>query len=231
MRAHRFARTTLARFATLAALLAAPAVHAQQVVTDQTIMVGKAQATVERLRRDPDMESHIAALLPRARAVLVVPDLVKGGFLIGAEYGTGVLLTRDPSGRWSGPAFYSVASGSLGLQIGLQDAETMYIIMTDGGLRAVMENRFKAGGTAGVALLHVGAGAEASTTFNSGGDIYAFNKAVGAYGGASLEGSGILPRHSWNAAYYGGNPSPEDIVIARRLDAPQADRLRDLLAR
>lgn len=210
----------------------APPVLAQNVVTDQTMMVGKAQATVERLRRDPNMERNIASLLPRARGVLIVPDLVKGGFLLGAEYGTGVLLTRDAaSGRWSGPAFYSVASGSVGLQIGLQDAESLFIIMTDGGLRAIMEDRFKAGADAGVALAHLGAGAEASTTLNVGADIYAFSKAVGAYGGATLEGSGILPRHSWNAAYYGGNPSPEDIVIARRLDAPQADRLRDLLAR
>lgn len=217
--------------ATVAALLAPPLAQAQQVVTDQTMMVGKAAATVERLRRDPAMESNIAPLLGRARAVLIVPDLVKAGFFLGGEYGTGVLLTRDPSGRWSGPAFYSIASGSLGLQIGLQDSETIYLIMTDNGLRAVMDNRFKAGAGAGVALLHVGAGAAAATTMQSGGDIYAFSKAVGAYGGATLEGSGILPRHSWNAAYYGGNPAPEDILIARRLDAPQADRLRDFLAR
>jgi len=216
-----------------AALMAlSPPVLAQNVVTDQTMMVGKAKSTVERLRSDPNMERNIAPLLGRARAVLIVPDLVKGGFLLGAEYGTGVLLTRDAaSGRWSGPAFYSVASGSIGLQIGLQDAEAMFIIMTDGGLRAVMEDRFKAGADAGIAVAHLGAGAEAATTLNVGADIYAFSKAVGVYGGATLEGSGILPRHAWNAAYYGGNPSPEDIVVARRLDAPQADRLRDLLAR
>lgn len=218
--------------AALAAAIAPVPAGAQNVVTDQTLMVGKARSTVERLRSDPNMEANIASLLPRAHGVLIVPDLVKGGFFIGAEYGTGVLLTRDPDTRqWSGPAFYSVASGSVGLQIGLQDAEAMFIIMTPGGLRAVMENRFKAGADAGVALLHLGAGAEASTTLNAGADIYAFSKAVGAYGGATLEGSGILPRHSWNAAYYGGNPAPEDILIARRLDAPQADRLRDLLAR
>jgi lipid-binding SYLF domain-containing protein len=227
----RLARSAAAL--TLALMLAplAPAM-AQQVVTDQTRMIGKAQNTVERLRTDPYQESSIGKLLPRARAVLVIPDLVKGGFILGGEYGTGVLLTRDPGdGRWSGPAFYSIASGSLGLQVGLQDAEALYIIMSDGGLRAVMENRFKAGADAGVALLHVGAGAQAATTLNGGADIYAFSKAVGVYGGATLAGSGILPRHSWNAAYYGGNPSPEDIVIARRIDSPQANRLRDLLAR
>lgn len=213
----------------LAVLVAVP-VRAE-VISDQTRMVAKAVATVERLRGDPRLQPQIDRLLARARAVLVVPDLVKGGFILGAEYGTGVLLTRDASGRWSGPAFYSVASGSLGLQIGLQDAEALFIIMSEGGLRAVMENRVKAGADAGVAFAHVGAGAEAATTLNVGADIYAFSKAVGAYGGATLEGSGILPRHSWNAAYYGGNPLPEDIVVHRRIDSPQADRLRDVLAR
>jgi Uncharacterized conserved protein len=220
----------LKRFTFIFALaLAAPA--GAQGVGDQTQTVNRAVSTIERLRSDSKIEPNVRSLLARARAVLIVPDLVKGGFIIGAEYGTGVLLTRDGQGRWSGPAFYSVASGSIGLQIGVKDAETLFVIMNDGALRAIMENRFKAGADAGVALAHVGAGAEAATTLNAGADIYAFSKAVGVYGGASLEGSGILPRHSWNAAYYGGNPSPEDILIARRLDSPQADRLRDILGR
>lgn len=202
-----------------------------EAVTDQTMLVAKAANTVERLRRDTGMQRDLENRLSRARAVLIVPDLVKGGFILGAEWGTGVLLTRDASGQWSGPAFYSVASGSVGLQVGVQDAEAIFVIMSDAGLRAVMENRFKAGADAGIAVAHVGAGAEAATTSNTGADIYAFNKAMGAYGGASLEGSGILPRHSWNAAYYGGNPTPEDIVINRRLDSPQAIRLRDVLGR
>ncbi|CAA7616315.1 lipid-binding SYLF domain-containing protein [Magnetospirillum sp. UT-4] len=219
----------------LVALLLAVGVAAKpaaaEPAAETTRMVAKAATSIERLRRDPQLQGDIDALLARARAVLIVPDLVKGGFIIGAEYGTGVLLTKGGDGRWSGPAFYSVASGSVGLQIGLQDAETLYVIMSEGGLKAVMDNRFKAGAGAGVALAHVGAGASAATTTHAGADIYAFNKAVGAYGGATLDGSGILPRHSWNAAYYGNNPAPEDILIARSVDSPQADRLRDVLGR
>lgn len=217
----------------MAVLLAAALVPAAsaQAVTDQTRLVAKAVTTVERLRREPNMSKDLERLLSRARAVLVIPDLVKGGFLIGAEYGTGVLLGRDSSGSWSGPAFYSVASGSVGLQVGLQDAEVVYVIMSEGGLRAIMDNRFKASADVGVAVATIGAGAEAATTTNAGADIYAFSKAVGAYGGASLEGAGILPRETWNAAYYGGGPTPADIVLKRSVDNPQADRLRDVLAR
>jgi len=177
------------------------------------------------------MQVDITNLLGRARAVLIVPDLVKGGFIFGAEYGTGVLLAKSADGHWSGPAFYSVASGNFGLQIGLQDASSLYIIMSDGGLSAIMNNRLKLGADAGIAVAVVGAGASASTTTNAGADVYAFNTAIGLYGGVSLEGSAILPRESWNAAYYGGNPSPTDIVVARRVDNPQTDHLRDLLAR
>lgn len=213
----------------LAAIVAAP-VRAEPV-TDQTRMVARAVATVERLRREANLAPDLERALARARAVLVVPDLVKGGFVVGAEYGTGVLLTRGADGQWSGPAFYSVASGSVGLQVGVQNAETVYVILTQGGLDAILSNRIKAGAEAGVAVVTAGAGAEASTTSNLGADIVAFSKAVGLFGGASLEGAGILPRHSWNAAYYGGNPQPEDILLTRSVDNPQADRLRGVLGR
>lgn len=212
------------------ALLFAPSAWAQ-AVTDQTQMVTKAVNTVERLRSETGRQKQIAEKLAAARAVLIVPDLVKGGFLLGAEYGTGVLLTRGKDGLWSGPAFYSVASGSLGLQIGLQDAETLFVIMSDNGLDAVMNDRMKLGAAANVAVAVVGVGAEADTTTNAGADIYAFSNAAGLFAGVSLNGSGILPRHSWNAAYYGGTPLPEDILISRRLDSPQANRLKDVLTR
>lgn len=201
------------------------------MVNDQTLMVGKAVTTVERLRGDTNFGPTMVDLLGRAKAVLVIPDLVKGGFILGAQYGTGVLLSKGKDGRWSGPAFYSIAAGSIGLQIGLQDAEAVYVIMNDGGLSAVVDNKFKAGAGAGVAVATVGAGAEANTTTNVGADIYAFSKAVGLYGGAALDGAGILPRHAWNAAYYGGNPTPEDILFKRNPDSRQADRLRDILSR
>ncbi|RAU22785.1 hypothetical protein CU669_05180 [Paramagnetospirillum kuznetsovii] len=215
---------------TLMMLLSVGSARADQV-TDQTMMVGKAVTTVERLRADSNFGQTMVDLLARAKAVMVVPDLVKGGFILGAQYGTGVLLAKGKDGRWSGPAFYSIAAGSVGLQIGLQDAECVYVIMSDGGLSAVVDNKFKAGAGAGLAVATIGAGAEANTTTNAGADIYAFSKAVGLYGGAVLDGAGILPRHAWNAAYYGGNPTPEDILFQRNPDSRQADRLRDILSR
>ncbi len=223
-------RTLIAMaFCLWVAVTAGPA--AAQAVTDQSLTVNRAATTVERLRAESGMGRSLSDLLPRARGVLIIPDLVKGGFFFGAQYGTGLLLVRGADGRWSGPAFYSIAAGSFGLQIGLQDAEAIYLIMSEGGLAAVLDNRFKAGASAGVAVTVVGAGTEAATTTHAGADLYAFSRAVGLYGGLTLDGAGILPRHSWNAAYYGGNPTPQDILFTRSVDSRQADRLRDMLSR
>jgi lipid-binding SYLF domain-containing protein len=217
--------------AVLGLWLAAAVVPAGAQGFDQAKTVQRAADTVERLRLDENLGPRMMNAIAKAKALLIIPDLVKGGFVFGAEWGTGVLLVRGPDGRFSGPAFYSIASGSFGLQIGVQDASAVFVINSQGGLSAIMNNRMKLGADAGIAIAHVGAGAEAATTTNVGADIYAFSKAVGLYGGASLEGAGILPRHAWNAAYYGGNPTPEQIVLERQFDSPQADRLRDVLAR
>lgn len=215
----------------LLVLLATGSPSFAQGVTDETQIVSKAVNTVERLRNDTSRQKTIANKLAHARAVLIVPDLVKGGFFFGAEYGSGVLLTRGRDGLWSGPAFYSIASGSFGLQIGLQDAETLFIIMSDNGLYAIMNDKMKLGAAANVAVAVVGVGAEADTTTNTGADIYAFNSAAGLYAGVSLQGSGIVSRTPWNAAYYGRNVSPEEILIRRAVDNSQADRLRDVLSK
>lgn len=207
-----------------------PVAQAQNV-TDETQMVTRAITTVERIRSESGRKDLIAEKLSQARAVLVVPDLVKGGFFFGAEYGTGVLLTRDKNGSWNGPAFYSIASGSFGLQVGVQDSESMFVIMSDSGLYAIMNDKMKLGADANIALVIVGAGIEADTTTNAGADIYAFSNSVGLFGGVSLQGSGILPRHSWNADYYGGSPTPEDILVFHKFNNPQADRLKDVLGK
>jgi lipid-binding SYLF domain-containing protein len=227
----KFART-LSILACLVGMLALrPTGATGAEVSDESQMVNRAVNTIERIRGEEMRKQIISSKLAQARAVLIVPDLVKGGFILGAEYGTGVLLTRDKNGAWTGPAFYSIASGSVGFQIGLQDSETLFVIMSDNGLYAVMNDKMKLGAAADVTLVVVGGGAEASTTTNAGADIYAFGTSVGLFGGVSLEGSGILPRHSWNANYYGGSPTPEDILIYHRYSNPQADRLKDVLGR
>jgi SH3 domain-containing YSC84-like protein 1 len=165
----------------------------------------------------------------QSRAILIFPQLIKGAFIIGGEGGSGVLVARG-SGGWSYPAFYTLASGSLGLQIGGQVAELVLTIMSNKALGAVIDNQFKVGGNIDVAVGPVGKGLSASTTSNLRGDAYSFAKTQGLYGGLSLEGAGILERSTWNTEYYGAGATPDRIVNQRRHSNKNAEMLRTALA-
>lgn len=215
----------------LAALLLATAARPAAAQVDQQRLVNSAAATVERLRADPNSSQHVAPLLEGAKAVLIVPNLLKAGFILGGEYGMGVLLAKRADGGWSYPAFYTLAAGSLGIQAGVQDSEVVFAIMTDKALAALMSSAVKLGADLGLAVLVVGAGMEASTTTNLGADVYAFSRSMGLFGGGSLEGALVKPRGTWNAVYYGVGTTPEAIVVEGSASNPAADPLRDALAR
>ncbi len=199
---------------------------------DQEKTVNNALSTVERMKTDENFQQSFQNDLKKARAVLIVPDLYKGGFILGGQYGNGVLLAHLPDGSWGYPAFYTMEGGSLGLQIGLASNSIMFIINSDKGLHAILANQFKFGADAGITFVIVGAGLGASTTSNMGADITAISlSGVGLYGGLSLEGTALSPRESWDAAYYGQNLSSRAIILDNTASNPQADRLRDILAR
>jgi lipid-binding SYLF domain-containing protein len=211
----------------LMCLLGGPA----QAQVDQEKVVNNAASTVERMM-GTNFKDAVTDGLKKSRAVLIVPDLYKGGFILGGQYGNGVLLTHQPDGSWGGPAFYTMEGGSLGLQIGLESTSIMFIINSDKALHAILANQFRFGADTGITFLVVGAGMGASTTSNMGADITAIAMSgIGLYGGMSLEGTALSPRESWNAAYYGQNLSSRAIILDNVASNPQADRLRDILAR
>jgi lipid-binding SYLF domain-containing protein len=170
-------------------------------------------------------------LMGKARGVLIVPQLVQGGFIIGAAGGRGTLLTRTGPGNWSYPAFYDMGSGSLGLQIGGKVSEIVFIILTEKGLTAFLEKKFKFGAEAGVTMVAVGAGIEGATTAAAGADIVAFSNSTGLFAGASLEGSYMEPDNDWNALYYGPGATAHQIVLDRRYTNVGAEPLRQFLAK
>lgn len=214
--------------AALLALLPVPPASAQQ---DQQQTVTSALSTLERMKNDGSFKEKFQPRLERARAVLIVPALYKGGFIFGGQYGNGVLLGHMPDGSWSYPAFYTMEGGSVGLQIGLESTAVLFIIMDEKGLEAVLNNQFKFGADTGITVLVVGAGAGTSTSSNPGADIYAFSlTGVGLYGGLSLEGTVLSARESWNAAYYGQEVATRAIVLDNSVTNEKADALRDFLA-
>lgn len=205
--------------------LAAVATHG----TDQSNLVERARVTVDDLRKDKEF-GNARELMKRAKGVLIVPQLIKGGFFVGGEGGDAVLLTRGPNGEFSYPAFYTLGSASFGLQIGVEQAELVLFIMSDKALSSVLQDEFKIGAQAGLAVVTLGSTAEAATGTSMSGDIIVWSSASGAYAGLTLNGSVLKPRDSWNEAYYGKPESVSAIVSARSVKNADADGLRKNLA-
>jgi lipid-binding SYLF domain-containing protein len=212
------------RAAALLALWAAPAAAEDEAAEAQDL-VDKARATVADFKADPDMtwfRDHIGD----AKAVMVVPVLLKAGFILGGSGGHGALLERDPAtGSWSYPAFYFMGSVTFGLQIGGEAAEVVLMIMTERGKAAFLSTEFKLGADVSVAAGPIGAGAQAATV-----DVLAFSRTKGLFGGLTVEGAVIEPRDSWNRAYYDANVTATDVLVRRSVSNPGAEPLRRVVA-
>jgi SH3 domain-containing YSC84-like protein 1 len=213
-----------------ALLLAVPQLAWAESSSEQEA-VDRAMRAVEQLRTGPGAPPNLGELLHRARGIMIFPELVKAGFFFGAQGGSGVFLSRDPeTNTWSYPAFYVFGAGSFGLQIGVEVSKIVLIVMNDRALNALMSDEFKIGAEAGIAIVTIGAGAEASTTSAAGGDIYAFAQSMGLFGGIALQGGIIKPRVVYNHEYYGNGVKSEDIVLRRTAKNPGADGLRNALS-
>ncbi len=170
-------------------------------------------------------------VLRKARAVLICPRVFRAGFLFGAQGGSCVLVARDGNGSWSSPAFYDLAAGSFGFQAGLQDSEIMLMILTNRGLRAILDDQFKLGGDASATFVQWGGGVEGDTTTAVGADIVGFNRSRGLFAGISLSGSVIATNSGSNRAYYGREEAAQQIVISMDANNPGAGPLREVLTR
>lgn len=214
--------------AVLVLTFAIPVATARAADSPQQI-VDSALVTFNNMSADPNF-SNLNSLLDRAKGIIIVPDMFKAGFIIGGQFGNAVMLTRDDAGNWSPIAFLNMGAGSVGLQIGASVSKVVLLIMTEGGLDAILQNKVTLGGEASVAAGPVGAGVAAQTTTDIGVDVYAYTKAQGLFVGASLEGAVIEPDTKRNAEYYGRSVSIRDILINRVVDNAGANALRTRLS-
>ena len=187
-------------------------------------LVERSTSVYKGFLTDPNME-WFQRNVGRARGIFIVPQMLRGGFIIGGAGGRGVLLAQDmTTAKWSSPAFYSIGSVSFGFQAGADASEIILLIMTDRGLNAMLSTDYKIGADVAVAAGPIGASAKAQTA-----DILAFGRSQGLYGGISVEGAAISPLDDWNRQYY-GKPAPiYDILINQSVDNKQSVPLRQLL--
>lgn len=221
----------LLALAALAAAAAVPAGPARAQLMDAEELVIQAEFTAKRMWDHKEFGEYVRAYMRRAKAVVIVPQMLKGGFFIGGEGGSGVLLARGDGNRWSYPSFLAVGSASFGLQFGGQSSQLMLLVMTGKGLEAILDDKVQLGGEINGAVGPYGAGAEATTTTNLDADVIAYSIAKGAFIGINIEGTALIPRDSLNQEYYGTPVTPRQVVLEGSVGNPQADGLRATLQR
>lgn len=157
-----------------------------------------------------------------AKCVAVVPHMVKGGFIFGAQGGRGVATCRTKHG-WSAPAFFAITGGSWGLQIGVEGVDLVMIIQNDAGMQRLLSSKFQLGGDASAAAGPVGRHASADTDWKMNAEILTYSRAKGAFAGLDLSGSAIRRDDDSMKAFYGHDVST-NAVLDGEVPAPPAAR-------
>jgi lipid-binding SYLF domain-containing protein len=192
--------------------------------------VDKAAILVQQFMGSPDAGAP-RWLLRRSKAVIIIPDMVKAGFVVGGKYGHGVVTARRADGSWSPPSFIRIGAASVGFQIGAQAMDLFMVVVNQRGLDGVLNNQVKFGVDASVVAGPWGRATEAGLTAASlKADIYSYSRSKGAFAGASLEGAGIETDAAANTAYYGRPISVSEILTSSQVSPPpEAKRLMDAL--
>ena len=175
-------------------------------------------------------------LLDEARAVVVVPDTIKAGLVIGGRHGKGVMAVKNPDGTWSSPAFVKLTGGSVGFQAGVQSADVVLVFRSDRGLDSVVNGKVTLGADAGVAAGPVGRNAATATDGQLKAEIWSWSRARGLFAGIALDGAVLSIDDAANEAVYGRDTTPRMIFEGRAHGQPSdavvdfRDRLEEATA-
>lgn len=199
---------------------------------DEDVLVQKARNVVVGLKSAETKGDTLSFKrnLAKAKGVVIIPELVKAGFILGGEGGSGVVVGRNRNGQWSHPGFVTLLAASFGLQIGVQVSEVVFLVMTERGLTRLLKDKVKLGADAGIAVATVGVGVEGSTSTAANADILAFSRSKGLFGGVSFEGAVLQMDEDSNRTYYGQSATTREIVQLQKLSNPKAEPLRQALS-
>jgi len=210
-------------------IAAAIALHAPIVAAqaDQRVLVTSATVTLADFLATPGM-AWLRDNLPRAKAVMIAPEITKAGLVVGASGGRAVVVARAPeTGHWIGPAFYTLTTASVGLQAGISVSQVVTLVMTDTGLRRLLANSFQMGGDVAIAAGPVDRSARTILV----ADFVTFSRSQGAYVGVDLAGTAVAPSDDWNRIYYGRAVEATDILVRQTVRNGHADQLLGLLTK
>jgi len=151
-------------------------------------------------------------LMPRARAIAVIPHVVKGALGVGGQYGKGVVSQRMANGKWSPPAFIEIGGGSFGLQLGVEASDLILVFTNEEGVKSLLKGKVKLGADASVAAGPVGRKANVSTDVLLKSSIWTYSRSKGLFAGVSLDGSAITMDDKANEKVYGKPVTGEGIL-------------------
>ncbi len=183
--------------------------------------------STERLQNSADVLKEIAAapdkgipdeVVQNSKCIVVVPHLVKAGFIFGAKHGRGVAVCRTSTG-WSAPAFISVSGGSWGLQIGAEGVDLVMLVMNDSGLRHLLSSKFEITGEGSAAAGPVGRHASAGTDWKLNTELLTYSRSRGIFAGLTLEGAVVEQDADATVAIY-GNDLPFKKILMGEVAAP-----------
>lgn len=197
-------------------LLAWPAAAA----TKEERRVRDAVDVLAQLARMPE-RAVPPALLARAYAVAVIPNVIKIGFGLGARRGKGIIVIRQDDNSWSNPAFITLTGGSVGWQVGAQSTDVILVFKTRKGVENIAGGKLTLGADASIAAGPVGRHTAIATDLRFEAEVVSYSRSRGLFAGVALEGSGITMDRKANVAFYGSTSmSPEKIFASSPNIAP-----------
>jgi len=174
--------------------------------------VQEAATVLKEIHAVPDKDIP-QELWEKAECVMVIPSLKKAAFVVGGEYGGGLMSCRH-NGGWSAPVFMRVEKGSWGLQIGAQSIDLVLLVMNKSGTEKLLKNKVTLGAEASAAAGPVGRDARAATDAQMKAEILSYSRTQGLFAGVNLSGGAIRPDTDANAHLYGQNVTPTDVVMS-----------------
>jgi lipid-binding SYLF domain-containing protein len=215
----------------LALLLPAAAVHAADPPLTRA---QNAVRVLNEIMQAPD-KSIPRDLLRDAKAIAVIPDMVKAGFIFGGRRGEGLISVKSRDGTWSNPSFITMTGGSIGFQAGVSSTDVVLVFRTQRGVDSIVDGKFTLGADAAAAAGPVGRNASASTDGQFKAEIYSYSRSRGLFAGVALDGSALRIDYDANAAVYGAGVTPRRIFEGGVSNVPSQvvdfrDRLEEYTA-
>jgi lipid-binding SYLF domain-containing protein len=181
----------------------------------------RAAEVLQQIMNAPD-KGIPEEVLRNAKCIAVIPHEIKAGFILGARGGKGVATCRAENG-WSAPAFFTIAGGSFGAQIGIEGVDNVLMLMNQRGMERLLSDKFQIGAEASAAAGPVGRHAASGTDWKLETEILSYSRAKGIFAGVSLDGAYVRPDREAMRVAYGGNVTPRQ-VLTGKIRAPEAGK-------